>query len=143
MISIHIIYPHYLTNISTLWQHQSVECKLPLLVVNRPFKYHFVFIIHLFIYSQLVYLNIHFLLLIATRYVDTHSLTLLIVLVIAPLTAYLYNRFIHQCMKARCIDTKRRMSQSTLGRRMSLEGVRRRMSRFSTKRSSMSEENNG
>jgi len=131
----HHIDPHYLTNASTLWQHQSVECKLPF-VVNRPFKYQSDSIL-LFIYSQLVYLNIHFLLLIATRYVDTHSLTLLIVLVIAPLTAYLYNRFIHQRMKARCIDTKRRMSQSALGRRMSLEGVRRRMSRFST----MSEEN--
>ena len=50
-------------------------------------------------------------------------LTLIIVLIVAPVTAYLYNRFLHQHVKARWV---RHVSES---RMMSVVGAR--MPRFS------------
>ena len=130
----------------TLWQHQSAECKCCIYIRIVVMTYDVIHVlycrVHIICYA---FINSTCSLTSTSCFyivqLDTHRLTLLIVLVIAPLTAYLYNRFIHQCMKARCIDTKRRMSQSALGRRMSLKGIRRRMPRFSTKLSSMSADN--
>jgi hypothetical protein len=58
-------------------------------------------------------------------------LTLLIVLVVAPLMAYLYNRYCSKWCSSRWNASKKRMSETALGRRLSTEGIRRRLSRFS------------
>ena len=58
-------------------------------------------------------------------------LTLLIVLVVAPLMAYLYNRYCSKWCSSRLNAAKKRMSETSLGRRLSMEGIRRRLSRFS------------
>ena len=63
-------------------------------------------------------------------------LTLVIVIIVAPLAAYLYNRFLHQCVKARCVHAKRLMSENELVRRFNVNGARRRLSRFSRRASS-------